>query len=74
MTLADYLDKHGIKDGDFALRIGVDRSNVSRMRTSGQIPKPHVLRAIARETSGEVTADDFFGICRRSPAPLARAS
>lgn len=67
MKLSDYLEANAIIDGDFAKLIGVDRSTVARLR-GGQIPKQETMLAIHRETGGEVTANDFFGIPKYPPA------
>lgn len=61
MTLADYLAREKIVDADFATRIGVERSTVTRLR-AGQIPKPDVMRKIVEQTGGEVTANDFYRV------------
>lgn len=60
MRLSDYLAQKGLSDADFAAKIGIDRSNVSRLRRTGQIPSPEVMRAIIKETGGRVTPNDFF--------------
>lgn len=62
MTLNSYLLDHSITEAAFAARVGVDQSTVHRWR-KGQMPEgPSTMRAIARETGGKVTANDFFGI------------
>lgn len=62
MTLNQYLSGAKINDQDFATLIGVERSTVTRLRGGNQIPKPDLMRVIADMTSGQVTANDFFGI------------
>ncbi|MCW2405065.1 DNA-binding transcriptional regulator YdaS (Cro superfamily) [Sphingobium sp. B1D7B] len=62
MTLAQYLSASNLKDADFALMIGVDRSTVTRMRNGTQIPTPTVMQAIVEKTSGKVLPNDFYGI------------
>lgn len=63
MTLAQYLNEHAISDADFAVKIGVNRSTVSRLRRgdhTGQLPSRATIEAIAKETNGAVTANDFW--------------
>lgn len=62
MTLHQYLTDAKISDADFAKLIGVERSTVTRLRGGNQIPKPDLMRFIAEQTDGQVTANDFFGI------------
>lgn len=61
MTLTSYLKKHSLTDDAFAALIDVERSTVTRLRGK-QIPKPEVMRRIAKATNGEVTANDFYGV------------
>ena len=61
MKLKDYLAERGIKQADFAVLIEADQSTVSRL-LNGAIPTQRVMKAIAEQTKGEVTANDFFGI------------
>lgn len=61
MTLAQYLKEHAISDADFAVKIGVNRSTVSRLRRdTGQLPSRDTIAAIAKATDGAVTANDFW--------------
>ena len=63
MKLSDYLDATKLSDAEFAVRIGVSRSTVSRLRrgeTTNQLPSKTTIAAIARETKGAVTANDFW--------------
>ena len=60
MTLAQYLKREGLTDAQFAERVGVERSTITRLR-GGQRPSANTLIAIMEETGGEVTANDFFG-------------
>lgn len=60
MKLSAYLAAEGLTDADFAERIGVNRSTVSRLRRTGQRPAFDTLNAIAAATGGKVTADDFW--------------
>lgn len=60
MKLADYLSEHAITDGDFADRIGVDRSSVSRLRRGITRPDWPTIERIIAATNGAVTANDFL--------------
>jgi transcriptional regulator with XRE-family HTH domain len=60
MKLSDYLAANGIGDADFADRIGVNRSTVSRLRRTNQKPTGETLEAIFRATDGAVSANDFW--------------
>jgi transcriptional regulator with XRE-family HTH domain len=60
MRLSEYLTLAKVKDAEFALRIGKDRSTVSRLRRTNQCPSRETIEAIARETKGAVTANDFW--------------
>jgi 3,4-dihydroxy 2-butanone 4-phosphate synthase/GTP cyclohydrolase II len=60
MKLSEYLSLAKVKDADFALAIGKDRSTVSRLRRTNQCPSRETIEAIARETKGAVTANDFW--------------
>lgn len=60
MKLAEYLELHGIKRGDFASRIGVSGGRVTQLCDEGGWPSREVADKIAVETAGDVTADDFL--------------
>ena len=60
MRLSDYLRATEISDAEFALKIGVNRSTVSRLRRTNQKPTEETLAAIVRATGGTVTANDFW--------------
>lgn len=59
MKLAEYLDREGIKRGDFAERIGVSAGRVTQLCDGGW-PSSDVAEKIVVETGGAVTADDFL--------------
>ena len=71
MKLADWLKKTGTRRYVFAKRIGVQPSVVSDYCKGRFCPRPKVAEAIIRETSGEVTANDFLSIV---PLPTSEAS
>ncbi|APR52012.1 helix-turn-helix domain-containing protein [Sphingomonas koreensis] len=60
-TLDAFLDRHGIKDADFAPRIGRDRSMVSKLRRGVVRPTIDLAATIERETGGEVTMQSWVG-------------
>lgn len=61
MKLSEYLDREGIKRGDFAERIGVSPGRVTQLCDGGW-PSGEVAEKIVLETGGAVTADDFLPI------------
>ncbi len=60
MKLSEYLELSGETDEQFAAKIGTDRSTVTRLRGTNQKPSAKTMAAIARETKGAVTANDFW--------------
>jgi transcriptional regulator with XRE-family HTH domain len=62
MTLNAYLVEHGLKDEDFAVRVGCDRTTIYRIRRKGQRPSPALMEKIAEETGGLVQPNDFYGL------------
>ncbi|MDG3439377.1 helix-turn-helix domain-containing protein [Nitrospirillum amazonense] len=60
MTLADYLQAHGLTAAEFARRIGRSRSTVARWCTGQRHPDAAAMRAIMEETGGAVMPNDFF--------------
>ncbi|ASG24225.1 helix-turn-helix domain-containing protein [Nitrospirillum viridazoti] len=60
MTLADYLQAHGLTAAEFARHIGRSRSTVARWCTGQRHPDAAAMRAIMEETEGAVMPNDFF--------------
>jgi len=60
MKLAEYLDLHGIKRGDFARRIGVSGGWVTALCDGSGWPSREVAEKISAETDGDVRPDDFL--------------
>lgn len=60
MKLSDWLSSNEIKDADFADRIGVSRQALHRYKTGKRVPERDVMFRIVSETSGSVTANDFY--------------
>lgn len=61
MTLDEYLRQQGETGFDFARRIDVHASTVSRMRRGVTHPERRTIEAIFKATGGRVTANDFYG-------------
>lgn len=62
MKLAQYMEAHGLTDGAFADRVGVDRSRINRFRRGDAIPSWETARRIEEETGGQVTLSDLFPV------------
>jgi len=72
MTLDEWLTKHKVKKSDFARRIGVSPAAVTGL-LKGAWMKRGVAEAIARETKGKVTANDFL-LPPAAPRPTSRST
>jgi transcriptional regulator with XRE-family HTH domain len=68
MTLADYLEREGLKDAEFAKLCGCDRTTILRIRTNATKPSPPLMERIAIETGGLVQPNDYFETLPRSAA------
>lgn len=62
MKLEAWLASTGTKDVEFARRIGVSRVTLFRFKTGRRIPDRESMAAIASETEGAVTPNDFFDL------------
>ena len=61
MRLMDYLKSEALTFTAFAKLIGTKHPRtVERYAKGTRIPSPKMMNAITRETSGKVTANDFF--------------
>jgi predicted transcriptional regulator len=60
MKLAEYLAEKGLNHREFADRIGVSAEAVRLYLTGDRTPRRGVVQAIAAQTDGRVTANDFF--------------
>lgn len=60
MTLGDYLAHHGLTAREFAPKVGVSAEAIRLYLKGERRPRAAVLEAIADETGGAVTANDFF--------------
>ena len=59
MKLRTYLQSHQIRQDEFAARIGVTQSYVSRLVRGAQLPSRRLVRRIAEETDNKVGLHDF---------------
>lgn len=62
MKLREWLKTNRIKGYEFANRIGVSPPTISEYCAGQAWPSRDKMEAIARETNGEVTANDFVGM------------
>lgn len=63
MLLALYLTSHSLSFAEFARRIGSRHARtVERYAKQQQRPNGAMMAAIVRETQGQVTPNDFFGL------------
>ena len=62
MDLNTWLDRERVSTADFARRIDRSPQSVDRYRKGARIPDRATMPIIVKETRGEVTANDFFGI------------
>lgn len=60
MKLADYLKEHEISAREFAPKVGVSPEAIRLYLTGQRRPRADVIQAIAAETNGAVSANDFF--------------
>lgn len=59
MKLGDWLIQQELSVPAFARRIGVRKMTVYRWLAGKRVPRPEHMHAIALQTRGEVTANDF---------------
>ena len=65
MTLAEWMDRHGISDEQLAAELGIDRSTVSRVRRATYRPSASQIALFVKASGGKVDARTFF----REPYP-----
>lgn len=73
MRLAKWLTENGVSNPDFGKRIDRSAEAVRRYANGERVPDREAMIAIDRETSGQVTPNDFFGIKTR-PTPAQQAA
>lgn len=62
MKLAEYLDLHDIRRGEFARLIGVSGGRVTQLCDGSGWPSRDVAERISAVTEGVVTANDFLRV------------
>lgn len=60
MHLAEYLDKHDIRDREAALQIKVSPQTVNRWRHGKLLPSLRSMRRIAKWSEGAVSPNDWL--------------
>ncbi len=60
MKLSDWMASREITDEEMALRLGVHRATVSRLRRDTNLPSWAIIAKIKSVTEGAVGADDFL--------------
>ncbi|WP_018261562.1 helix-turn-helix domain-containing protein [Methylobacterium sp. WSM2598] len=60
MDLATYLSAHDLKPANFAARIGVPASTITRILRGERDPRGATIRKIVAGTDGAVTAADLL--------------
>jgi transcriptional regulator with XRE-family HTH domain len=74
MKLSDFLAREKLNPANFAARIGVAPSTVSRLLRRRRKPSLDLMQRIAEATHKEVsTLDDFTNDGHAEPSPLAEA-
>ena len=63
MNLHAYLEQHNMNDGDFASRIGISRSMVTKLRNLQTKPSADTALKIQDVTNGEVMLSDLMQDC-----------
>lgn len=71
MKLKTWIKAEGISDAEFARRLGVNPTQVSRWLAGKVRPDWDYLKKIILITRGQVSADDFIEV-ESDPDPLAR--
>lgn len=71
MTLKDWLVEEGVSNAEFGRRIDRTAEAVRRYAGGDRIPDRDTMPIIMRETSGKVTANDFFGLAADEPTSAA---
>jgi hypothetical protein len=66
MKLDQYIAKKGWQKSYVAWKLGVSEISVARYMSGQRLPTYSVMRKIAALTNGHVTANDFYGIDRKS--------
>jgi hypothetical protein len=73
MKLADHLKRVGKSPEAFAPEIPTTGQTIRRWLSGECVPRPETMRRIFDVTGGAVTADDFYGLPKKSLAGGAEA-
>jgi transcriptional regulator with XRE-family HTH domain len=68
MKLADYIAKKNLKPANFADRLGVPASTVTRWLNGERTPSLASMAAITKATNGKVTSKDFLAPAKEMEA------
>ena len=60
MKLLEYLKKHDLTNRDFAEKVNVARTQITRIINKKRNPSAHLMKTIEEVTNGEVTMQDLF--------------
>jgi transcriptional regulator with XRE-family HTH domain len=60
MKLSEWMEANRLTDEQFAVRVGIDRTTLSRVRRGLKDPSASLMRRIKSVTDGAVTADDVL--------------
>jgi transcriptional regulator with XRE-family HTH domain len=70
MKLAEYLQQEKISPAQFAAKLSKPASTISRVLKEQRTPTLDLMDAIAKETNGAVTPNDFLSDHRRKATAL----
>lgn len=73
MTLAEHLKRVGKSPEAFAPEIGSTGQSIRRWLSGQSVPRREMMIKIVEATGGAVTADDFYGLSKKSVADRAEA-
>ena len=62
MHLRTYLSRNGLTQSAFAKELGVKRQTVDRWLRGDRVPRPEMMRQIARVTDGKVGPEDLVNL------------
>jgi hypothetical protein len=73
MKLADHLKRVGKSPEAFAPQLGTTGQTIRRWLSGECVPRREMMVRIFEATGGAVTADDFFGLPKKTLATRAEA-
>jgi hypothetical protein len=73
MTLAEHLKRVGKSPEAFAPEIKSTGQSIRRWLAGQSVPRRDTMRLIFEATGGAVTADDFYGLSKKSVAGRTEA-